>query len=202
MGIKAFIFDCGGVLLRNSDPGAYNRWEDRLGLQRGELARRLWAGEAYSLAECGRLTDEQFWLRAGEQLGLRDSAQVGALRQDLWDTWALDDRVLALIDSLRRSHRIALLSNATDALEEMLAERYRVADRFEVIINSAHVGIAKPERGIYEEALRVLKVKSDEVVFIDDRAENVAAAAALGMHVVWFVHAGELQRQLEAHLHR
>ena len=43
-------------------------------------------------------------------------------------------------------------------------------------------------------------LEAGETVFIDDRADNVAAAASLGMHVIWFVHPNELERQLSPYL--
>ena len=201
MAIKAFIFDCGGVLLRNADLSPYQVWEQRLGLDSGKLENIIWNGEAWKQAEVGQLTDAEFWACVGEQLGLRDPAQVQALRQDLWSTWRVDEQVLAMVDRARAHCTVAILSNASDNLEEMLTERYQVADRFHLILNSARLGIAKPDPAIYEEALRQLGIKAGEAVFIDDRAENVAAAAALGMHVVWFVHPGELERQLRVYLH-
>jgi len=196
MAIKAFVFDCGGVLLGFGDPAAYSAWEARLGIKPGELAKALWEGEPWTLAERGRLSDAEFWQQVGRRLGVEDDQQIAALREDLWRTWVVNPKVLALVERLRAQYKVALLSNSTDALEEELARRYGVADRFETIVNSARVGTAKPERAIYEETLRRLGVAPAEAVFIDDRAENVAAAAALGMHVVWFINGDELERQL------
>lgn len=201
MAIKAFIFDCGGVLLRDGDLSPYQVWEQRLGLDGGKLLEILWKSDIWEKAEIGQLTDDEFWARVGERLGLDDQEQVQALRRDIWSTWRVDEQVLAMVDRAREHCSVAILSNATDILEEMLAERYQVADRFHLILNSARLGLAKPDPAIYEEALRRLGVKAGEAVFIDDRAENVAAAAALGMHVVWFVHPGELERQLRVYLH-
>ena len=93
-----------------------------------------------------------------------------------------------------------MLSNATDALEELLAERYSVADRFARILNSARLGMAKPDPAIFEHLLQQLALPPGEVVFVDDRAENVTAAASLGMHVIWYIHAAELERQLRPYL--
>ena len=201
MGIKVVVFDCGGVLLRNSEQSnAYHRWEERLDLPKGELAQRLYGGNAWQKAELGQITEEEFWPQACADLGLVDETEIEALRQDLWNSWQLDRQVLALVDRARQKHRVAILSNATTALEEMLEGRYGIADRFETIINSARVGVAKPDHAIYQELLRELDVKPHEVVFIDDRAENVAAAAAMGMHVIWFIGASELERQLEVYL--
>mgnify|MGYP005842324439 FL=1 len=200
MGIKAIVFDCGGVLLRNGDLSPYRRWEERLGLDEGALERHLWMGDLYQQAERGAITDAAFWRRAAEGLGLHEEADAVQLRAEIWETWQIDSRVLALVDRARERYRVAMLTNATDAMEELLAERYGVADRFEAIVNSARVGAAKPDAAIYEELLRRLRLEAGEVVFIDDRAENVAAAASLGMHVAWFLGAGELERQLEPYL--
>lgn len=201
MGIKVVLFDCGNVLLREqSTSSAYPRWEARLGLQPGELRRLLWQGEAWALAERGLLDERTFWERAGASLGITDPHEVRALSEDLWCSWGVDPQVLSLVDRARARYRVAMLSNSTDALEEYLERRFGIADRFEAIFNSARLGVAKPERAIYEEVLRRLGVKPSEVLFIDDQAANIAAAAALGMHVIWFVSPEELERQLAVYL--
>ena len=202
MAVKAFVFDCGGVLLRDKDESAYALWEARLGLNPGQLKKRLWAGEAWELAERGHLSEEEFWQRVGPELGLAEQEGIRSLAQDLWGSWQVDRKVLSLIDALCKRYRVAMLSNATDVLEEKLATVYGVADRFDPIVNSALVGIAKPDPEIYAETLRQLELEPKEVVFVDDRADNVAAAAAQGMHVIWFVSADELERRLALYLDR
>jgi len=200
MTIKAFVFDCGGVLLRDGDISAYQEWEAELGLKPGDLREKLWEGEPWKSAECGKLTDAQFWTQIGTHFGLTDAEQVATLREQFWNTWVVDEQVLSLVDRIREKYRVAMLSNSTDALKDLLENRYHVADRFEIIVNSARLGIAKPNQAIYKKVLRQLDLKANEVVFIDDRAENIAAAAAMGIHVIWFVHANELERQLAIYL--
>jgi len=201
MPIKAFVFDCGGVLLSNRDMSRYHSWEDRLGLQRGELASRLYGGEAWRKAELGELSEDDYWVAAGKELGLDDPQQVTTLKKDMWDSWTIDARTLALVDRVRQRHRVAILSNATDVLVTALRDRYGIADRFHTIISSADVGVAKPDRRIYEIALERLDVAPDQAVFVDDRPDNVAAAANLGMHVIWFVSGDLLARQMQHYLY-
>jgi putative hydrolase of the HAD superfamily len=200
MGIKAIVFDCGGVLLRRGDSTPYERWEQRLGMAPGQLAEYLWRGEPWQLAEHGQLSEDGFWERIGADLSVGDDQQVAALREEIWSTWEVDPQVLAVVDRARTRYRVAMLSNASDVLEEMLAGRYGVADRFETILNSARLGLAKPEKAVYEEMLRRLELAPGEVVFVDDRAENVTAAAALGIHVIWYLGPEELERQMRAYL--
>jgi putative hydrolase of the HAD superfamily len=131
---------------------------------------------------------------------VHDPALIETLSVEMWDAWVLDAQVLALVDRVRQRYRVAMLSNATDALDGVLAERYCVADRFEFIGNSARLGVAKPNPAAFQAVLERLQLKPEEVVFVDDRADNITAAAALGLHVIWFVNAHELERQLQVYL--
>lgn len=199
MTIQALVFDCGGVVLRDQDGSRYARWEARLGMRPGELKERLWFSPLWAQAETGQLSEADFWRTAGDELGLT-AEETSQLARDLWQSWCVDSDVLALIDRARARFRVAMLSNATDALEHQLAHVYGIADRFDPIINSARCGVAKPSPEIYHLLLERLNLEPREIVFVDDRAENVTAAAALGMHVIWFVDAKELERQLAPYL--
>ena len=85
--------------------------------------------------------------------------------------------MLAWVDRLRRSYRVAILSNATEVLDEMLRDTFLIANRFDMIFNSARLCLAKPDPAVYREVLRRLCITASEAVFIDDRAENIASAA-------------------------
>jgi putative hydrolase of the HAD superfamily len=200
MTIKAFIFDCNGVLLREGDLSPYTDWELRLGLEPGRLATCLWGSETCKLAEVGKLTDAEYWRAVAAEVGVSAPDDVEALHDSIGQTWVLDEQVLALVDRLRARYRIAMLSNATDGLEALLTTRFQVADRFEVLGNSARLGVAKPDPAAFRAVLSQLGLKPEEVVFVDDRAANISAAAALGMHVIWYVNARELERQLGVYL--
>jgi epoxide hydrolase-like predicted phosphatase len=199
MPIKALVFDCGGVVLRDGDESYYARWEQRLGMPEGNLKRTLYAGPLWSQAESGQITETVFWRSAGEDLGL-SRAQASALASDAWASWSVDPVVLSLVQRARGRFRVGMLSNATDALETKLRHNYGIADLFDPIINSSRVGVAKPDPAIYQELLKRMHLEPGEIVFIDDRADNIAAAAAMGMHVIWFVSPEELERHLSPYL--
>jgi putative hydrolase of the HAD superfamily len=61
-----------------------------------------------------------------------------------------------------------------------------VDEIFEVVVDSAFVGMRKPDPAIYELTCERLGVAPAECVFIDDFAHNCEAAEALGMSAVWF----------------
>ena len=57
---------------------------------------------------------------------------------------------------------------------------------FEVVVDSSDVGMRKPDREIYELTCELAGVDPAATVFVDDNADNVAAAARLGMETVHF----------------
>jgi HAD superfamily hydrolase (TIGR01509 family) len=63
---------------------------------------------------------------------------------------------------------------------------FAVDELFDVVVDSAFIGMRKPEPGIYELTLERLGAPATQTLFIDDVSVNCEAAAALGMQVVHF----------------
>ena len=61
-----------------------------------------------------------------------------------------------------------------------------MGEPFDFFAFSCDYGICKPSRGIYRDVLVRLDVPHEDVIFIDDRRENVRAAELLGVKgIVW-----------------
>ncbi|MBC6938345.1 MAG: HAD family phosphatase, partial [Chloroflexi bacterium] len=63
-------------------------------------------------------------------------------------------------------------------------------------IVSGREGIIKPDRRIYDLAVRRFQVRPEHTLFIDDRADNAAAAAALGFQTHHFSEPARLEAAL------
>ena len=92
----------------------------------------------------------------------------------------IDTDVLDLLLRCRDSASLVLITNATTRLDSDL-NRLGIGQAFDHVVNSSAVGHVKPHPGIFNAALDVLGIGADEAFFIDDRADNVNAAAELGM---------------------
>jgi putative hydrolase of the HAD superfamily len=77
---------------------------------------------------------------------------------------------------------VAVLNNESRALNDYRVEKFGLARYASCFISSCYVGLRKPHPEIYKLALDLLQHDPDEVVFIDDRSENIATAKSLGMH--------------------
>jgi putative hydrolase of the HAD superfamily len=83
-----------------------------------------------------------------------------------------------------RGMRLALLTNNVREWESEWRSKLPLDDVFETIVDSAFVGMRKPEPRIYALTLERLGLPADACAFVDDLAVNVDAARALGMHGV------------------
>jgi putative hydrolase of the HAD superfamily len=82
--------------------------------------------------------------------------------------------------------RMALLTNNVREWEPLWRSMLPVDEIFELVIDSAFVGIRKPEVEIYELTLERLGLEPGECVFVDDVEENCATARELGIPTVHF----------------
>ena len=116
------------------------------------------------------------------------------IRLDSASWLRLQAGTVALIEDLAAAGRpLALLSNAPGELAEAIGG-LPVAAHFGHLLFSCQLKLAKPDPECYNRALARLGASAEEVIFIDDRAENVAAAAALGLRSVHFTSPDEAAR--------
>ncbi|MGA2277934.1 MAG: HAD family phosphatase, partial [Terracidiphilus sp.] len=92
----------------------------------------------------------------------------------------------------------AILSNMGDSVLESVEREFAWIHRFDVLVWSYQLGIAKPAPAIYLHTLAKLGTKPDETLFIDDRLENVEAAQALGIQAILYVSVEQLRADLIA----
>jgi len=72
--------------------------------------------------------------------------------------------------------------------EPLWRAKLPVDEIFDVVVDSAFVGMRKPEREIYELTLeRLGDVRAEECLFVDDVDVNCAMATELGMTAVHYV---------------
>ena len=92
-----------------------------------------------------------------------------------------DGEMLAEVDTLRSAGVVvAILTNGTDAIPAEMRD-LGLDVRFDAIFNSADIGVAKPDRRVFQAVCDALAVEPAEVFFTDDSASKLAGAVELGM---------------------
>ncbi len=202
--IRAVISDFGGVLTSPLSDSFFV-FGRRVGLrpeQFGEaLARATTATGRHPLFELerGEITEDAF-LRTVEA-HLDADVRLDGFAQAFFEHLRPNDAVIELMRDLRaRGLRTALLTNNVREWEPLWRPKLPDIDAiFEVVVDSAFVGMRKPEPDIYLLTLKRLGggLQPRDCVFLDDVEVNCAAADALGMHAIRFEHADQAIRDVE-----
>jgi len=96
-----------------------------------------------------------------------------------------------VLPSLRRRYPIALVTNGASDTQRANLRVLGIERDFEAIVISGEVGVAKPDRSIFDMALRELGVEPENVWHIgDDLTTDVAGANAAGLTAAWLNRSG------------
>ncbi|MFI8879182.1 HAD family hydrolase [Streptomyces sp. NPDC055243] len=176
---RGVLIDVGGVLVREYLPAAAAAWGRRLGLPAAAFMAALYEGDESGVL-IGRVGADAWWETVRERLRTGPDV-IAELRRDLAarETW--DEELVACLRGLRgRGVPTAVVSNTWPGLRTRMADG-GLLDIADHIVLSCEVGCAKPDRRIYEIALRPLGIEPAAALFVDDTPGNVEAAQALGM---------------------
>jgi putative hydrolase of the HAD superfamily len=196
-GIRAVISDFGGVLT-NHLIEAFAAFQGETGISTEQLGRgmqrvaerdgeyplfRLERGE---ISEADFLEDLCWGLEA--ELGHRPT--LHRFREIYFDALHGNEPMLDLMRELRDGgFRMAILTNNVREWEELWRAKLPVDEIFELVVDSAWVGLRKPDPEIYRLTIDRLgnELQPHECLFVDDNELNVEAARELGLRAVRFV---------------
>jgi putative hydrolase of the HAD superfamily len=191
--IKAVIFDWGGVLIEDPEPGLMRYCADVLGVPREDYIKAHCKFEADF--QRGSITEDRFWACICGELDAREPKGLSLWTQAFEAVYSPNKELFALAATLQKNHyRTALLSNA-----EIPTMRYfyqQGYDMFDVLVFSCAEGTVKPERRIYEAALGKLGAEPNQSVFIDDKADFINGAEAVELNTILFKSAEQVKSEL------
>ena len=180
--IRVVLFDVGGVLVQLGGASVILDW---LGNQisNQELWRRWLQSDAVRLFETGQIDDRTFAAGVIAEFGL--SIQPREFLDSFvgWPT-GLFPGTLELLERIPRRYQRALLSNSNALHWPRVLDEMGLGPAIENHFVSHLTGRIKPDAAAFEHVLETLGCSAGQVLFLDDIALNIDAAAALGFNAV------------------
>ena len=188
--IKAIIFDLGGVIL-NIDYNLTRTAFEKAGIKNfHEMYSQSNADDLFSKLETGKISENDFYTELNKRTGLYlPTTEI----ESAWNAMLLTFRETSLdfLDTLKPKYKVFLLSNTNhihlNAFNKIYLEKQRekpFEEFFDKAYYSCKIGLRKPNADIYEFVLGENKLDADTTLFVDDSAQNIEAAKALGMQTI------------------
>ena len=178
---KALIFDLGKVVFDLSFDRVFQFWASASGQQADDIKGRFQFDELFDRFERGEVSNEEFRVDISQRLSLKLTNEVF---DEGWCALYLDayEGINELLGSLRKHYRLVALTNTNSIHARVWQAKYRESlGYFEKIFCSHALKTRKPEAEAYQSVLDYLKIKPEQVIFLDDSQLNVAGAARLGI---------------------
>ena len=193
---KNIIFDLGGVMV-DFDPKTY--LVDRFCNAEVEeqVSQLTFESEEWKLLDAGLITRSEANLRMLARAKEYGRAfEVQGVLDDWMHILRPRRRMQELVRKLKgRGYCVYYLSNIPEDVLDFLTER-DLKGLFDGGVASCEVKINKPDPRIYQTLLDKYHLRADECIFIDDRADNLVAASALGFGIYEMHGVGTLLRSL------
>lgn len=192
--IRTLIFDLFGVLIAFDENSVYRRLAEYC---RDSETAFLGMQGLVSTPDLitGRLTLTQIYQQLVTDHGLTLSYEAFHISWLTPYTTAMTG-VASMLQELSGQYRLVLLSNVDGYYLKVVRELHRELDHFAVQLVSCELGVAKPSAEAFIAALQASDAKPSECYFVDDKAENVDAAKALGIRGHVFTTARVLREAL------
>ena len=185
--IRALILDYGGVI---SKPQDFEHVANMYRILKREYKDfEIMYRRNRAEYDSGHKTGSEYWTGILNHHDIEfKSADIATLIQEDVKSWTrINDSMIRFVKEIRSEiDKLSIISNMTEDTLAYIRTAFKWLDLFDELIFSCEFGTNKPDKKIYEVCLDKLKLSPAECLFVDDSAENIEGASAIGMNTIHF----------------
>ncbi|MGI9318543.1 MAG: HAD-IA family hydrolase [bacterium] len=133
---------------------------------------------AYLAASLGKISPDEFWQRVDVPSALED---------EFLSRHRLNPGITGLLSEAKsKGISVWCLSNDVSRWSDKIRNNLGIEEFLSGSVISGDVGIRKPDREIYEALIQSSGFEIEDILFVDDREKNVAAARESGIETIMF----------------
>jgi HAD superfamily hydrolase (TIGR01509 family) len=181
--IKTVVFDLGKVLVDFDYSIAGRKLASRASMAAAELGQFLVHVPLIIQYETGLITSEEFFQQVRRASGFQgDLEEFSSLFSDIFTPI---EPMIQLHSELRgRGFPTYIFSNTNELAVRFIRRKFPFFNDFDGYVLSYEHGAMKPDSKLYEVVEAQSGVRGSQILYLDDRLENVEAGAARGWQVI------------------
>ncbi len=103
---------------------------------------------------------------------------------DILQNFEFNEELMIFLGHLKNRYRLYLFTSGT--IQDAPEIKYKTASLFEKIFSAEQMQVSKKDLESYKRIARTLKLKPEEILFVDDLENNVLAAKYAGLNVIQY----------------
>lgn len=195
--IKNIVFDIGNVLVKwEPIPVMKKIFPERLDHE--QMVKDVVKSEIWYNLNKGKISEQEAIVQYHQLLDLK-LPQVEILMQEIKESLVPMQGSFELVEQLSKAnYPLYIITDNTFEIEAYLRSRYNFWQHFKGVVNSARIGVLKPNPAIYHHLLDTYKLTPEECIFFDDLPANVEGAIKVNMQARLFTSAKKCIEDLQA----
>lgn len=197
--INTIIFDIGGVIISSDVERIDDKISDYLSVNHDDF--KTSASRYKEALTKGKFGLKEYYSSLLKDLEIKDVSIDDVLSHhlDIFRKIASkqDPKVVEVINELKANYNLYCLVNAELDVVPIVREE-GIYDYFKKAYISTKMRMKKPEDEAYLAVLKDLKLNPSNVLFIDDKLENVIAAEKLGIASIHYRQGTNLRKELKS----
>tara|TARA_B110000285_G_scaffold233391_1_gene307082 strand:- start:2471 stop:3091 length:621 start_codon:yes stop_codon:yes gene_type:complete len=189
-GIKAIIFDYGGVLINIDYQATIDAFNVLGSLDFEEMYSQASQADLFNQFETGKISGQYF---INQLLDYLPSGTSPNLVVNGWNEMIKDvplDRIELLLRLKNEGYKVILLSNTNELHIELADRRWNSSynqspkEVFDAVYYSHEVKMRKPNKEIFEFVCREQQLNPSDFLFIDDSIQHIEGAKSIGINAI------------------
>ncbi len=193
--IKAVIFDLGGVLTKYH----YNKFQKELAKYL-KVKYNILSPAVTPLLELfnkGEIIEDEFWKMLAENLKIELPQDYRRFIQyEFEKDVKLNTNAEKILQKIKKSnYKLALISTIFKPHAKFVKQNGWLKD-FDVVVMSCDVGLLKTDKQIFKLTLKMLGLKGNQCIYVDDKKEHLVPAKNVEMKTILFKSTTQLKKEL------
>lgn len=191
--IKVILFDIGDVLIGNYDNELYYNYLSK----KNKINKKRFLREIDPLdkgIDSDIISLNELETRFAKVLDIdKTEVQYNKAFEKLART---NKAVVKIAEQLSKRYKMALLSDINKERYKVVESKFINTKLFNKIFLSYKLHLLKPDKRIFLHVIKGLKVKPNEILFIDNDIKNINGARKVGMEGILFNNAKQLKADI------
>jgi putative hydrolase of the HAD superfamily len=176
--VKSILFDIGNVILFFDNHRVSEKIAEITNQSEDKIFKVVFGLYAETEIDLGKISSKEFLERVKSKLHLK--IDLENLKFIFSDIFMENKKMTSLIKMLKGKVPLLGITNTNESHFKFIKKNFPILDLLDHIIPSYEIGVKKPSAGIYFEALKYVRARPEECLFIDDQEKNIIPASLLG----------------------
>ncbi len=193
--IKAIIVDNAGVLINTCHYSFYKKLANHSAYNIKYITKHF-EGKNFHIMEMSKITIREYFDRQCKQFKIK-GLSYDWFKKNWVKIFKRNKFMEKFVRKNHKKYKIWMLTNTNSLHYNYLKKKFPIYNFVKNKVISYKIRMAKPDKNIYRYALKKIKLKPKECLFIDNRRENIVTANKLGIKSIWYTTNSKFNKALK-----